>query len=57
MSEYSTLLMQRKKAKPYIINKVMNCNDDRLLSNIIDIFLEENLYNCLIVPDDIKDDF
>ena len=58
MSVYTTLTITRSRAKDYIADKLNFANnkiDDKILEHILEIFLEDDLYNCRIVPDDFKE--
>lgn len=55
MSAYSTLRITRSKAKEYIVAKVLSELSDEELSDVMDKFLYDRLYNCVIVADDSEE--
>ena len=54
MSPYTTLLITRTRAKDFLKDKVDN-TDDKILERMMEFFLEKELYNCIIVPDDCEE--
>lgn len=59
MSEYSTIYVTRSTAKEALLKKLINNEfTDIELADLMDTLLKEQLYNCVIVPDDttINDD-
>lgn len=55
MGAHSTLMITRDQAKLFIVDKVMKGLSDKELEDLMDTFLHDRLYNCMIVPDDFKD--
>ena len=56
MSAYSTLYISQNTGRKYLLNKVYSL-DDNDLSRILDILLEDRLYNVQIICNsECKDD-
>ena len=57
MGVYSTLYIERSKAKQMIIERVATMSDAEL-EGCMDEILRDKLYNCVIVPDgySVEDD-
>lgn len=55
MGIYSTLYIERSKAKQMIIERVATMSDAEL-EGCMDEILRDKLYNCVIVPDEYNDE-
>ncbi len=55
MSVYSTLDITRSKAEEFCIEKIPEISNEEL-SRILDILIEERLYNSFIVPNNTEND-
>lgn len=54
MGAHSTLLITRTTARRYILEKVMEADDEKL-GSMLDALLYDQLYNASIVPDHYED--
>lgn len=55
MSAHSTIRITRVRAQRYLLNEMLNA-DNQALESMMDAALYERLYNCQIVAEDAEND-